>query len=43
VVGAVERGLKDLGAQIQLGAGLAAAQQAMHAAGQPRPESGRAG
>jgi aspartate aminotransferase-like enzyme len=32
VVGVVERGLKDLGAKIQLGAGLAAAQQAMHAA-----------
>jgi aspartate aminotransferase-like enzyme len=32
VVGAVERGLKDLGAKIRLGAGLAAAQQAMAAA-----------
>jgi aspartate aminotransferase-like enzyme len=29
VVGAVERGLKDLGAKVQLGAGLAAAQSAM--------------
>ena len=29
VVGAVERGLKDLGAKVQLGAGLAAAQAAM--------------
>jgi aspartate aminotransferase-like enzyme len=36
VVGAVERGLKDLGAKIQLGAGLAAAQQAMSAAAQER-------
>src|SRR5713226_3564448 len=29
VVGAVERGLKDLGAKVQLGAGLAAAQAAL--------------
>jgi aspartate aminotransferase-like enzyme len=29
VVGAVERGLKDLGAKVKLGAGLAAAQEAM--------------
>jgi hypothetical protein len=34
VVGAIERGLFDLGAKIQLGKGLAAAQLAMaHAAG----------
>ena len=32
VVGAVERGLSDLGAKVQLGAGLAAAQKAMAAA-----------
>jgi len=35
VVGAVERGLKDLGAKVQLGAGLAAAQAAMAEAGAP--------
>ena len=35
VVGAVERGLKDLGAKVQLGAGLAAAQSAMAEAGSP--------
>ncbi len=35
VVGAVERGLKDLGARVQLGAGLAAAQAAMAEAGAP--------
>ena len=29
VVGAVERGLKDLGAKVQLGKGLTAAQSAM--------------
>jgi aspartate aminotransferase-like enzyme len=32
VVGAIERGLQDLGAKVQLGAGLAAAQAAMAAA-----------
>jgi len=37
VVGAVERGLKDLGAKVQLGAGLAAAQAAMAEAGRPEP------
>jgi len=39
VVGAVERGLKDLGAKVQLGKGLAAAQSAMAEAGaSPAPE-----
>ncbi|HYV67939.1 MAG TPA: alanine--glyoxylate aminotransferase family protein [Myxococcales bacterium] len=37
VVGAVERGLKDMGAQVQLGKGLAAAQAAMaEASSEPR-------
>ena len=35
VVGAIERGLRDLGAKAQLGAGLAAAQAAMAEAGAP--------
>ena len=35
VVGAVERGLKDLGAKVELGKGLAAAQTAMAQAGAP--------
>jgi len=37
VVGAVERGLKDLGAKVQLGKGLAAAQSAMAEASAPDP------
>ena len=37
VVGAVERGLKDLGASVQLGKGLAAAQSAMAEASVPQP------
>jgi aspartate aminotransferase-like enzyme len=35
VVGAIERGLSDLGAKVQLGAGLAAAQKAMAEAAAP--------
>jgi hypothetical protein len=33
VVGAIERGLHDLGAKIELGAGLAAAQRSFYQAG----------
>jgi aspartate aminotransferase-like enzyme len=39
VVGAIERGLHDLGAKIQLGAGLAAAQKAMAEATSDRPQA----
>ena len=35
VVGAIERGLSDLGSKVQLGAGLAAAQKAMAEAAAP--------